>query len=220
MRPYFKNIPNLEYINTTPDQHTLTDYITVKNLFRRPIIRSDIMENLSYFTRYTIVGDERPDNVAYKLYNDETLDWVILLCNNILNIQTEWPLPQSAFQEYLLIKYQTESNLYNGIHHYESVELKDSSGRIVFPGGITVDQNFSFQYYDYRRTSEIVHTEKLAITNYEYELQIEENKRTVFALRPEFLGILIEDAKLRYLEGSSQFIDTETKRVENIRLHM
>jgi len=220
MTPYFDNIPNLEYINITEDSKNLGEYIPVKNLFKRPVIRSDIMENLSYFTKYTIIGDERPDNVAYKIYNDETLDWIILLCNNILNIQTEWPLSQQNFERYVLEKYDSETNLFSGVHHYESIELKDSSGRIVFPGGLRVDENFSFSYYDTSLRREVTAVEKLTVTNYEYELNLENEKRNIFALKPEFISILIDEAKIRYERGSSQYINDTTKRVDDIRLHM
>ena len=47
-----------------------------KNLFKRGKIRPDIFGNLNYFTKYNIIGDERPDNIAYKEYNDSNLDWV------------------------------------------------------------------------------------------------------------------------------------------------
>ena len=38
------------------------------------------------------------------------LDWVVLLSNNIINIQNEWPLNQQAFETYLLDKYGTLQN--------------------------------------------------------------------------------------------------------------
>ena len=54
--------------------------------------------------------DERPDQIANKIYDDESLDWVVLVSNNILNIREEWPLPQSVFDKYLLEKYGTYDN--------------------------------------------------------------------------------------------------------------
>ena len=81
MSLYFKNIPDLEYIFRGND--TLNRYVKVKNLFKRLKLRDDIFQNLVFFNKYEIVGDERPDNVAYKLYNDETLDWLVLICNNM-----------------------------------------------------------------------------------------------------------------------------------------
>ncbi len=136
MPSYFRQVPDFDYVSRDPNQRQISEYASVKNLFRRGKLRDDIFGNLSYFTKYSIIGDERPDNVAYKIYNDETLDWVILLSNNILNIQTEWPLPQSIFDEVMLEKYESYENLYNGIHHYETKEIRDSVGNLIFSPGI------------------------------------------------------------------------------------
>ena len=133
---YFKQVPNFEYVNRTKGSKDISNYITVKNLFKRGRIRPDIFGNLSFFTKYKIVGDERPDNVAFKEYNDSSLDWVVLLANNILNVQDEWPLPQNSLDEILLEKYGTYDKLYSGVHHYETVEIKNSKGGIVLPGGL------------------------------------------------------------------------------------
>jgi hypothetical protein len=135
-KPYFRQVPNFEYVDRNADRKSISNYIPVKNLFKRGKLREDIFGNLSYFTKYKIIGDERPDNVAYKVYGDETLDWVILLSNNILNIQTEWPLPQTSFDSILLEKYGSYESLYSGIHHYETVEVKNSLGSTILPAGI------------------------------------------------------------------------------------
>ena len=135
-KPYFKQVPNLEYINRTAGNNDISNYINVKNLFKRGRLRPDLIGNLNYFSKYKIIGDERPDNVAYKEYKDPSLDWVVLLANNILNVQSEWPLPQNALDEILLEKYGTYQKLYQEIHHYETVEIKNSRGGIVLPGGL------------------------------------------------------------------------------------
>ena len=89
--PYFRYIPNLEYVNRLRDNKTISAYIQTKNLFKRGVLREDIFTDLSYFTKYTIIGDERPDNVAFKSYGSQYYDWVVLLSNNIINFQDEWP---------------------------------------------------------------------------------------------------------------------------------
>ena len=66
--PYFRYVPNFEYVNRLRDNKTISAYIQTKNLFRRGVLREDIFTDLSYFTKYSIVGDERPDNVAYEYY--------------------------------------------------------------------------------------------------------------------------------------------------------
>ena len=133
---YFKQVPNFEYVNRTKGSQDISNYINVKNLFKRGRIRPDIFGNLSFFTKYKIVGDERPDNIAFKEYDDSSLDWVVLLANNMLNVYDEWPLPQNSLDEILLEKYGTYDELYSGVHHYETVEIKNTKGGIILPGGL------------------------------------------------------------------------------------
>jgi hypothetical protein len=137
-KPYFRQVPNFEYISRNPGDKYISEYIPVKNLFKRGKLRDDIFGNLQFFEKYQIIGDERPDNVAYKFYNDETLDWVVLLSNNILNIQSEWPMTQRTFDKVMLEKYGSYENLYSGIHHYETEEVKNSLGITVLKGGINI----------------------------------------------------------------------------------
>lgn len=91
-KPYFRQLPNFEYINRTSDgtDTSISDYTAVKNLFKKGKLREDIFQDLSFFEKYQIIGNDRPDNVANIVYKDPTLDWLILLCNNITNVQTEW----------------------------------------------------------------------------------------------------------------------------------
>ena len=132
---YFRQVPNLEYVNRTRGNDDISNYINVKNLFKRGKIRPDIFGDLSYFTKYKIIGDERPDNIAFEQYEDSSLDWIVLLSNNILNVQSEWPLPQRALDEFLLEKYETYEKLHS-IHHYETIEITNIKGGVILPGGL------------------------------------------------------------------------------------
>lgn len=225
MPSYFRQVPNFDYVSRDSDQRQISEYATVKNLFRRGKIRDDIFGNLAFFTKYKVIGDERPDNVAYKIYNDETLDWVVLLSNNILNIQTEWPLTQRSFDKIMLDKYETYDNLYNGIHHYESNEIRDSLGNLIFPSGIRMEnKDQTYRYYDsnLELNIELTGLELLTpITNYEYEFQLEEEKRNIFLLKPNYLNIIFNDMDeiMTYKKGSSQYISKTLKRGDNIRLY-
>tara|TARA_Y100001963_G_C6576150_1_gene351195 strand:- start:4 stop:675 length:672 start_codon:yes stop_codon:yes gene_type:complete len=221
MSDYFNLIPDFEYVSRLPDAK-IGDYNTVKNLFRRIVLREDIYQNLTFFTKYDIQGDDRPDNVAYDVYQDSSLDWVILVANNIINIQTEWPLPQLDFNRFLLDKYKNDYNkIYNEIHHYETVEVKDTNGIIIVPEGLEVSQDYSITYYDFflsDLTSENDITRP--VTNYEYEEKIENKKREIFILKPEYLNVVIDDISdlMPYKKGSTEYIDETLKRAENIRL--
>jgi hypothetical protein len=221
MPSYFRQVPDFEYVSRLPDAK-IGDYARVKNLFKRGKLREDIFQNLAFFTKYKIIGDERPDNVAFKVYEDSTLDWLVLLCNNIINIQTEWPLPQNDFDAFLLDKYGDYDTLYNGVHHYETIEVKNSQGTTIVPPGLKIDSTYSVSYYDYFLDQQ-VDTGNLSvpITNYEYEEKVENDKRNIWVLKPTYLSIVLNDMKdiMPYKKGSSQYQTETLKRGDNIRLY-
>ena len=221
MSNYFNLVPDFEYVSRLPNAK-ISDYITVKNLFKRVFLREDIYQNLTFFKKYSVVGDDRPDNVAAEVYEDSTLDWLVLLANNIINVQDEWPLPQNDFDRHLLDKYDDDYNkIYNGIHHYETVEVKDSNGVIIVPEGLEVSEDFSTTYYDFF-ISGLTTANNITrpVTNYQYEEKLENKKRDIFILKPEYISVVLDDIDdiSSYKKGSTEFIDETLKRAENIRL--
>ena len=221
MSNYFNKIPDFEYVNRLPDAK-ISDYITVKNLFKRAFLREDIYQNLTFFTKYSIKGNDRPDNVAAEIYQDSSLDWLVLLTNNIINIPNEWPLSQNDFNRYLLDKYDNDYNtIYNGIHHYETIEVEDSNETIIIPAGLEVSQDFTTTYYDYF-IGGLTNANNITrpITNYEYEENLENKKREIYILKIEYLSVVLDDIEdlMTYKKGSTEYVDETLKRAENIRL--
>lgn len=135
---YFRELPDLEYLSQSPDRRSNGDYIKVKNIFKRPKLREDIKNAITAFNYYQVEDGERPDQIAEKLYNDSSLDWVVLLTNNIISIKNDWPLDTQSFNSYLLDKYGSEEEIY-ATHHYETVVSVDEYNRVVIPGGLIVD---------------------------------------------------------------------------------
>lgn len=138
---YFKELPNLQVSNRTKNDVSNDEVTLIKNFFKRGKLREDIGEISSAFEYYMITGDERPDQIAEKIYGDPELDWVILLTNNITNVQEQWPLNLNSFNKYMIDKYGSE-DAYDDIHHYETQSVKDGFGREVFPAGLIVDEEF------------------------------------------------------------------------------
>ena len=221
MSSYFQRVPDFNYVSRLPDSK-IGDYVRVKNLFKKGKLREDIFQNLAFFEKYKIVGDDRPDNVAFEVYDDSSLDWVILLSNNILNIQSEWPLPQTDFDRFVLDKYGDYNTLYNGIHHYETIEIKNTQGVTIVPAGLQVDSSYSVSYYDFFTDLQVT-TGNLAtpITNYEYEEKVENDKRNIFILKPRYLNIVFDDMEeiMQYKKGSTQFVSESLKTGDNIKLY-
>jgi hypothetical protein len=221
MSSYFQRVPDFNYVSRLPDSK-IGDYVRVKNLFKKGKLREDIFQNVAFFEKYKIVGDDRPDNVAFEVYDDSSLDWVILLSNNILNIQSEWPLPQTDFDRFVLDKYGDYNTLYNGIHHYETIEIKNTQGVTIVPAGLQVDSSYSVSYYDFFTDLQVT-TGNLAtpITNYEYEEKIDNDKRNIFILKSRYLNIVFDDMEeiMAYKKGSTQFVSESLKTGDNIKLY-
>jgi len=229
MSKYFKQVPDFDYVSRLPNAG-ISDYIKVKNLFKKGYLREDIFQDTTIFTKYAINGDDRPDNVAYDFYNDSSLDWLVLQCNNIINVQSEWPMSQSDFDRYLMDKYYNFPSpftssydwLYNGIHHHESKEVKNSAGTTIVPAGLTVAAGIGVTFYDYFLDGE-TKAENITtpVTNYEYEAKIDDKKRSIFLLKQRYINVVRDDMQeiMAYKKGSSQYVNGTLKRGENIRLY-
>ena len=225
MSNYFRKVPDIEYVNRLPDS-SIGDYIKVKNIFKGVSIREDILQDLTVFEKFQIVGDDRPDNVAFEFYEDSNLDWLVLKCNNIINVQSEWPLTQMDLDEYLLDKYGDYNTLYNGIHHYETKEIKNSKDVVIVPEGLQVSKNYKVTYFDSalgQHRSSLIEEKNIAaaITNYDYEINIENEKRNIYLLKPIYTSLVEEDLEkeMKYKKGGSDYISPTLKRANNIKLY-
>ena len=219
MSNYFSQLPDFEYVSRLPDSR-ISDYIPVKNIFMRGKLREDIFQNASVFTKYKVKGNDRPDNVAFEVYGDANLDWLVLTCNNILNVYEEWPMSQINFENYLLEKYETYDNI-NAAHHYETTEVKNSSGVVIVPAGLEVDSNYSISFYDsVAEGMTIVLSPVTEVTNYMYEERLQDDRRNIFILKQRFLNVVKDDLEemMEYKKGSTQYMNGTLKRADNIRL--
>jgi len=218
MSNYFSQLPNFEYISRINERKSNSDYLPVKNLFRRGVIREDIFSDFMTFTKYKIEGNDRPDAVAYKIYGDEDFDWIILAANNIINVRDEWPLSQNDFHNYLIEKYGDETYLDN-IKHYETEEIKDSKGKIFIPKGKIVDSTFKFTFLD-SGTNRLVEVSPIQGISYRtYEERLQDDKRNINLLEPKYINMILDDIEtvLEY-EPSSEYINPRLKRGSNPNL--
>ncbi len=190
---YFRQIPNWMYTSRLQTKNSDYDFVEAKNFYRRAKVRSDFFDRFTSFEMYQVIGEERPDNVAQKVYGDPELDWVILTVNNIVNVYSEWPLASKSFEKFLLQKYESIQG-YNQVHHYETVEVKNSRGRIVLPAGIEVDSDFRFTYVD--GNNEVLDSDvTIEVTNKDHELKIQDELRNIYVLRPIFLQTFLNDVE-------------------------
>ena len=207
---YFRELPNLNYQSTSSDRSSSEDYVVVKNIFRRAKLRDDLKYNFTSLVDYYIRDGIRPDQVADSVYGDPELDWVVLTSANIINVRDEWPLDSYEIYNYSLTKYGDDLNQ---IRHYETTEVKDSSGRLILPKGKVVDSGFTIPDPS---SSTATLNPVGGVTNYEYESKLNDEKRSIYIISPGYLQIFLNDMKdiMRYTD-SSQFENTNLIQTEN-----
>jgi hypothetical protein len=217
---YFEELPNIAHPSLLHNQNKIEDRIIVKNIFKRSKLRTDVDQAITAFNYYYVEQGMRPDMVAKDLYGDSELDWVILTTNNILNVRDQWPLEQNDLYEYMLEKYGSDANI-GGIHHHETKKIVDEYNRVVVPAGLEVDSNFSLEYLNYSGQKIIVSSSQVvsAITNYQYEVKLNDEKRKIRVLKPQFVSLFLTDHKniMRY-NRTSDYISNRLKSTYNPRI--
>ena len=211
---YFRELPNVAYQSFLSDSLSSQSYLVVKNLFRRNKLRDDLKGIFTIFNKYEIPEGSRPELVAEEFYGDAELDWVVLMTAGIINVRDEWPL-----SNYNLYRYA--ENLYgigglNDVHHYETKEVKDSSGRLILPKEKVVDSNFTIpDPDDYRATLNPVRP----VTNWEYETRKNDEKSSIYLLRREYLQQFLNDMRqIMIYDRSSEYVSEDLIRTENTRV--
>ena len=212
---YFRELPDLEYQSPFVDSNSSQNYVRAKNLFRRVKLRDDLKNVFTLFNKYQIPEGVRPDIVAEAVYGRADYDWVVLMTAGIVNVRDEWPLSNRDLYRYAENIYGSQLN---AVHHYETTEVKDSNGRLILPNGKVVDSNFTIPNPDdYRATLNPV----VGISNYEYETLKNDEKRSIYLLRPDYLQQYLNDMRtIMYYEKSSQYVNKKLIRTENTKVTM
>ena len=212
---YFRQLPNLSYPSLSNDRTSAYDYQIVKNIFKRAVLRDDIFDDVTAFTKYSVEGDERADKIAYDFYGDSGLDWVVLTTNNIIHVRDEWPMSNRDFLNYLNEKY-TSAELLN-VHHYETKEVRDSTNTLIQKAGIYVKSDHSVTYVDGGVSTTVSRIE--TVNFLEHETNLNDNKREINILKNEYLETFLRDMNDAMIyKKSQQFINENLKETENPRI--
>ena len=207
---YFNELPDLFYQSPLSNKNSSLDYVRVKNLFRRVKIRDDLQNVFTAFNKYQIPDGVRPDNVAEELYGSEGLDWVVLLTAGITNVRDQWPLSNKDLYVFVENKYGADLN---NTRFYETTEVKNSAGKLILPAGKVVDS--SFQIPDPDNASATLNP-VTAISNFVYETRKNEEKRSIYLLKPDYLQFFLADMRrIMYYGKSSQFVTRRLVQTEN-----
>ena len=211
---YFRELPELDYQSFLSDSNSSQNYLRVKNLFRRNKLRDDLQNVFTIFNKYEIVEGARPDTVAEELYGSAELDWVVLMTANITRVRDQWPLSNRDLYRYSENKYGVTG--LSSVHHYETTEVKDSQGRLILPAGKVVDEDFTIPNPSNTATTL---NPVININNYEYEVRKNNEKSSIYLLKPSYLQQFLNDMReIMIYDRSSEYVDDNLIRTENTRV--
>jgi len=142
------------------------------NIMSRVRVRANMKKEIVMLDKYDVKENETPEIVADKHHGSPYYHWVVMLLNDIADVNHDWVKSTRQLQKYLLTKY-TETQL-NETHHYE---ISQTSG----------DTTTKIEVENTTYPSATV------ITNYEYEVALNEEKRSIDLLRNEYLGYFTEE---------------------------
>jgi len=209
---YFRELPDLFYESPLSTRNSSTEYVRVKNLFRRVKLRDDLQNVFTLFNKYEIREGQRPDTVAEEIYGSADLDWVVMLTAGIINLHDQWPLSNKDLYVYAENKYGDDLN---SVRFYETTEVKDSSGRLILPKGKIVDSGFTIPNPS---TPTANLNPVVGISNFEYEVRKNEDKRLIYILKNDYLQLYLNDLRrIMEYEKSSQYINRRLAATENTR---
>ena len=142
------------------------------NIMKRVRMRANMKKEVVMLDKYDVKENETPEIVSDKHHGSPYYHWVIMLLNDISDVNHDWVKSTRQLQKYLLTKY-TETQL-TETHHYE---ISQTSGDTT----TTIEVENS------------TYPSAAAVSNYEYEVALNESKRSIDLLRNDYLGYFTDE---------------------------
>ena len=206
---YFSLLPNIEY-DEKPISYPFSesDFVTAKNFFRRYKLNDDVFSYAVFFRKYAIEDGERPDSLAKKAYGDPFYDWVILLTNNMVNAQYDWPMSNHEVNKVLESEYD---DAYTEIAYYETIKIGQ------YAAGLRVDEAFFNAQHKINNngTVSIVNGSAICgpVTVAEDFYRENEKKREIYLLKPAFFQSFVDDFRKKNLyKKDANYISQRLKK--------
>ena len=203
MANYFSKYPSIYY---SFDDYKTSKYVT--NILSRFSLESALKENTSVFYNYDIRDGDTPEILASKLYGSSERHWMVLAMNDIVDPQFDWPLQYETLITFVDEKYMANANSNTAgagltwsrgnIQSYYRVETTTMPGNIIDVKEYEIDANTyantvislnnSVTLSD--NTVVIFDTTKITKSYYEHEFELNEQKRKIKLIKPEFVSAL------------------------------
>lgn len=160
-RFYFRGFPTIDY-NLDGTTREVLDFI------HRWKIRDSVKDNAAGYSKWIVRDADTLFGIAKTLYGSQHYYWVIMMMNDMLDPIFDWPLNEKYLKNNIISIYGAE-NIYSH-HHWEAEEDDDL---FSVPVGTIVSIDYPFN--------------KISISNFNYESSLNEAKRKIKLLKPEYL---------------------------------
>jgi hypothetical protein len=206
MSKYFNYFPKTVY---SLDNTNNADVVT--SIVSRFAFESSFRDNTAVYYEYNIQDSDTPEIIANKFYGDSEKHWVVLMLNQIVDPQFDWPLDQRTIISYMNEKYSANASVGQSgvswaqanIHSYYKVETRTTnSTNTDLQTKIQVDAN---TYANVAATttnltledgnSITIKVSKETKSYYDYEVEQNETKRTIKLLKPEFVSPIEDELR-------------------------
>ena len=166
------------------------------NLMARASVIPELLKNPAIYYKYDIQEGDTPEIIAHKYYGDSYRYWIVLLANEILDPQWEWPISGQVFQNYITTKY-TDFNAYSTIHHYEKTLTQfDFGTNTTTTNTVEIDEDTYISLEETTKTFSLptgdvsITVSKSAVNYYDYEEKLNESKRNINILNSNYVNQL------------------------------
>jgi len=216
MAKYFNYFPKTVY--SMDDKSIKLDSVT--NIIARFAFEDKLKENSSSFYKYDIKDSDTPEIIARKFYENSERHWIVLLFNNIIDPQWDWPLNDRIFNEYVDNKYSTSqyantsNTLVSGLSWARNTSNVKKYLKIVttttfenttiekfevdantYSNNIFMQTGTNQNYLLQDETTVNIKITKETQTHFDYEKEINDSKRTIKLLKPEFIPVIEKEFK-------------------------
>jgi len=186
---YFDILPKVIHTNAVGTSKIVTDIMS-----RVSIIPQLLKNPLNYY-EYDIQEGDTPEIVAHKYYGDSYRYWIVMLSNELMDPQWDWPMNNRVFSKYLENKYPNIQTSFT-IHHYEKIITQydtDSMTTTINKIQITEDvynqlPSTQTSTYSLPAGDVVVTVETNAVSLYDYELNLNESKRNIKLLNSVYVN--------------------------------
>lgn len=190
MSEYFTYFPTVEH-----DLTNIGQKVTLTNVLRRFVVRSDLIDRTDIFYDYNIQDGDRPDTIAEKYYGDADVAWLVLHFNRINDPYFEWPLFNEDFTNFIRSKYGSVANAQSQVHEYRQILNEES---LRFDGTKIPKRYLVVDETTYNSLSE---ENRELITNYDYEEERNDKNRAIRILDKRYLNKVREEVKSILRDG-------------------